>query len=171
MKNIFKLIFTIFILSGCIKYTQPKLLSLSGTYVIDKVVYDNDGNISEYNISNTGSNVPLIFPSNTGKEPFDTIFINGTKCSFDYQLFFYNQDPTVVQGSSWTKQCDYDVKNQTVNYLGDLILYLENYSKPMRFRIIEDGLEYLILRQESSWPYGSSGPEVSLTYHLTRTGP
>jgi hypothetical protein len=44
MKSIFYLFFVGFSLSSCVKYTQPKLLSLSGEYRIDKITYEKTDN-------------------------------------------------------------------------------------------------------------------------------
>ena len=44
MKTVFCLFSIIFILSSCFKYSQPKLLSLSGEYRIDKITYEKTDN-------------------------------------------------------------------------------------------------------------------------------
>jgi len=39
------------------------------------------------------------------------------------------------------------------------------------WKIIDDGLESLVLRTQNSWYSGSSGPSESITIYLTRVGP
>ena len=46
MKNILSIVISLFVLTSCIQYAEPKLLSLSGEYVIDKIVYEDRDNDS-----------------------------------------------------------------------------------------------------------------------------
>ena len=49
MKNFIYLVLSLVILSSCVKYTQPKLLSLSGEYRIDKITYEQIDNTQNPN--------------------------------------------------------------------------------------------------------------------------
>jgi hypothetical protein len=169
MKNIIKLLLTILLLSSCVKYTQPKLLSLSGTYVVDKITY-----LKIDNSDTTGFQVYYpgdMYVNPNIYNPFDTLKVGETKFSMDYQLFFYNPVETATGSTYWKDKCDYDVQNETNNFLGYLILYPDNYNKKIVFSIIDDGLESLVIRQTGHWAFGSSGPDESITIYLTRTGP
>ena len=44
MKQIIVFLILILSLTSCIKYTQPKLLSLSGDYRVDKITYEEVDN-------------------------------------------------------------------------------------------------------------------------------
>jgi hypothetical protein len=40
-----------------------------------------------------------------------------------------------------------------------------------RWKILDDGLESLVIRTTGQWSFGNAGPNVSLTYYMTRVGP
>lgn len=51
MKSIICLFLVGFLLGSCVKYTQPKLLSLSGEYRFDKITYEKVDNTDESEIT------------------------------------------------------------------------------------------------------------------------
>ena len=77
MKNIFKLFILLISLTSCIKYTQPKLLSLSGEYRIDKITYEKIDNTdtSDYMVFYPGD----LYVNPNDVTPFDTIKVGFTK--------------------------------------------------------------------------------------------
>jgi hypothetical protein len=167
MKTIFKLLIVLISLSSCIKYTQPKLLSLSGEYRIDKITYEKIDNTdtSDYMVFYPGD----MYVNQNEQNPFDTIYVGFTKMAFDYQMFFYNPTLTPSGSTHWANKCGYSVRNQTNNYLGNLIIDINGTRRV--FNIIDDGLETLVLRSSGQWSYGSSGPDESITIFMTRVGP
>ena len=167
MKQIIVFLIGFLFLASCQKYTQPKLLSLSGEYRIDKVTYEQTDNTdtSAYMVFYPGD----MYVNPNDLDPFDTIRVGFSKVAFDYQLFFYN--PTLNQDGSttWGNDCSYSVKHESNSYLGTLVLHINGSAKV--FQIIEDGLEVIVLRSTGQWTFGSSGPNSSITLFLTRVGP
>jgi hypothetical protein len=167
MKIIFKLFILLILLNSCVKYTQPKLLSLSGEYRIDKITYEKIDNTdtSDYMVFYPGD----LYVNPNEISPFDTINVGFTKVAFDYQLFFYNPVLTPSGSTYWQNKCSYGVRNSSNSYLGNLVLDINGTRRV--FQIIEDGLESIVLRSSGQWAYGSSGPNESITMFLTRVGP
>lgn len=167
MKTIFKLLIILISLSSCVKYTQPKLLSLSGEYRIDKITYEKIDNTdtSDYMVFYPGD----LYVNPNDITPFDTINVGFTKMAFDYQMFFYNPTLTPSGSTNWANKCGYSVRNSSNSFLGNLILEINGSRKV--FQIIDDGLECLVLRSTGNWGYGSSGPDESITIFMTRVGP
>jgi hypothetical protein len=167
MKNLFVFFAFIFSLTSCVKYTQPKLLSLSGEYRIDKITYEK--------IDNSGSSDNMVYyPGDmyvnpNELNPFDTINVGFTKVAFDYQMFYYNPTLSPDGSTDWGNECFYSVKNETNNFLGNLVIEINGTVRV--FQIIDDGMETLVLRSSGQWAYGSSGADESITLFLTRVGP
>jgi len=167
MRKLFVVFLMFLSLTSCIKYTQPKLLSLSGEYRVDKITYEKIDNTdtSDYMVFYPGD----IYVNPNELNPFDSIQVGFTRFAFDYQVFFYN--PTYLQsgGTYWKNECFYSVKNETNNYLGNLVLDINGTRRV--FQIIDDGLETLVLRSSGQWASGSAGANESITIFLTRVGP
>jgi len=167
MKNIFKLLIILISLSSCVKYTQPKLLSLSGEYRIDKITYEQT--------DNTASPQSMVFyPGDmyinpNDNSPFDTIAVGFFKLHMDYVIMRFSPNPMPDGSTYWGKEYFYNVVGETNSRLGNLIVEYEGTRKV--FNIIEDGAETLVLRSTGQWAYGSSGPNESITLFLTRVGP
>ena len=168
MKQIFVfLTLVILILSSCTKYTQPKLLSLSGEYVVDKITYGQVDNTNDPNNMVFYPGDLYVNPNDT--HPFDTIAVGFYKIHLDYTVASFSPSPNSDGSTSWSEQYLYDVYNQTNTYLGDLSIRMNGSVRT--FSIIEDGLENLVLRSKGQWAFGSSGPNESITLYLTRIGP
>lgn len=167
MKQIIVFLISFFFLSSCIKYTQPKLLSLSGEYRIDKITYEKIDNTdtSDYMVFYPGD----MYINPNDSNPFDTIQVGFSKVAFDYQMFFYNPTLNLDGSTYWGNKCGYSVKNQSNSYLGTLVIDINGSRKV--FQIIEDNLESLVLRSTGQWAYGSAGSNESITMFLTRVGP
>jgi hypothetical protein len=167
MKQIIVFLMSFLFLVSCQKYTQPKLLSLSGEYRIDKITYEKIDNTdtADYMIFYPGD--MYINPNDVN--PFDTIQVGFSKMAFDYQMFFYNPTLNPDGSTSWGDECSYSVKNESNSYLGTLVININGSAKV--FQIIDDGLETLVLRSTGQWAYGSSGSNESITMLLTRVGP
>ena len=167
MKHLLAFFILFSFLTSCEKYTQPKLLDLSGEYRIDKITYEK--------IDNTDTSAFMVFYpgdlySNPNEfSPFDTISVGFTKMAFDYDLFYYSPTFNPDGSTSWGKKCSYCVRNETNSYLGDLEIMINGTKRV--FSIVDDGLESLVIRSKGQWSYGSSGPEQSITFFMTRVGP
>jgi len=158
------------ILTSCYKqYSQPKTLSLSGEYIIDKITYSN--------IENSNPNEQVyysgdIFINPNESFPMDSIAIGFTRWHLDYSVISFN--PNILPSGKviWGDRYVYSVINHYTNYdLGYIDITMDNGGRRI-FKIIDDGVENLVLRTTNNWgSYGSSGPAQSATIYLTRIGP
>lgn len=168
MKRIFVLLtLVILVLTSCTKYSQPKLLSLSGEYIVDKITYGQIDNT-------TNPNNMVFYPGDlyvnpNDSYPFDSIAVGFYRMHLDYTVASFSPTQNPDGSTSWGKQYLYDVYNQTNTYLGDLSITIDGSVRI--FSIIEDGLENLVLRSKGHWASGSSGSDESITLYLTRVGP
>lgn len=164
------LISSLFILTSCLKqYSQPKTLSLSGEYIVDKVTYSN--------IENSQPNETVLYSGNiyvnpNESFPMDSIAVGFTRWHFDYVAVAFNPQVLPTGTVIWGKKYFYSVINHYTNYdLGYIDITLDNGSRRI-FKIIDDGTENLVLRTTNQWgTYGASGPAESTTLYLTRIGP
>jgi hypothetical protein len=167
-----KLIFIslLFLLSSCYKqYSQPKTLSLSGEYIIDKVTYSV--------IENSTPDDKVFYPGNVfinpnESFPMDSIKIGFTRWHFDYAIASFNPQILPTGTVIWGNRYVYSVRNHYTNYdLGYIDINMDNGSRRI-FKIIDDGVENLVLRTTNNWGgYGASGEAESVTLYLTRIGP
>ena len=169
MKSIFYLISSIFILTSCLKYAEPKLLSLSGEYRIDKITYEKTDNtdtlVFETYLYGTYTNDSEI-------DVLDTIIIGATALHLDYSMIRFKPIANQDGSKTWTKEYYYYVHGPYSIYdLGYLEFNHEQGKPPVRWKILDDGLESLVIRTPGQWPFGNAGPHVSLTYYMTRVGP
>lgn len=167
MKTVFCLFSIIFILSSCFKYSQPKLLSLSGEYRIDKITYEKTDNTDtlQFDVILDGM---YVNPSEI--DVLDTIIIGLTSLHMDYSTIRFKPIPNQDGSKTWTKEYFYYVHGPYSIYdLGYLEFDCDGTNR--RWKIIDDGLESLVVRTTGQWTYGNAGPHVSLTYYMTRVGP
>jgi hypothetical protein len=153
-------------LSSCIKYGEPPSLSLSGEYRIDKITYESMGNDPINMVFYPGE--LYVNPSETA--PMDTIEVGFTRIAFDYSTIYMNPVEHSNGITSWTTEYEYFVHGQYgPNELG----YIQfDYNGTRRtWKIIDDGMESLVLRTSGSYDYGNAGPMESTTIFLTRVGP
>jgi hypothetical protein len=171
MKSIFYLFFVGFALSSCVKYTQPKLLSLSGEYRIDKVTEeetDNSGNPKYTIYDNPDPDSSYINSSEV--DVLDTIQLFYTSIHLDYSMIRFKPIANVDGSKTWTKEYYYYVHGPYSIYdLGYLEFDCDGTNR--RWKILDDGLESLVVRTTGQWEFGNAGPHVSITYHMTRVGP
>ena len=167
MKTIFKLFILLISLSSWVKYTQPKLLSLSGEYRIDKITFEQTDNSSSPQSMVFYPGDLYVNPNDIS--PFDSIPVGFFKLHMDYVQIRFSPNPMPDGSTVWNKAYFYNVVGETNTALGNLIIEFEGTRKV--FHIIEDGAETLILRSTGQWAYGSSGPNESITLFLTRVGP
>jgi hypothetical protein len=167
MKTVISLFSIIFILSSCFKYSQPKLLSLSGEYRIDKITYEKTDNTDtlQFDVILDGM---YVNPSEI--DVLDTIIIGFTSLHMDYSAIRFKPIANQDGSKTWTKEYFYYVHGPYSVYdLG--YLEFDCVGTNRRWKIIDDGLESLVVRTTGQWTYGNAGPHVSLTYYMTRVGP
>lgn len=164
MKYLFVLILFV-VLSSCYKYEQPPLLSLSGEYVIDKITYKN----------NQTGEVAILYPGDvfinySEINEMDSINVGLTEIHLDYSVISFNPTINDTGGKIWSSQTFYETFGQrNTNDFG----YLKfNYSGTTRiYKIIDDGVESLVLRNTGQYSGSSSATKEDITYFLTRVGP
>jgi hypothetical protein len=168
MKNLFILISPFLLFSSCIKYGQPKLLSLSGEYRVDKITYeeiDNSGNPSQV----------VYLPGDWCINPaeidvLDSIDVGFFKMHLDYSMIRFQPIPTGSGSSYWSVQYPYHVSGQYSSYdLGYINFNCDGTRRYWKF--IDDGVESLTIRTSGQWVNGNSGSNESFTLHMTRVGP
>lgn len=154
------------ILSSCVKYAEPKSLSLSGEYVIDKIVYDNRDNDNLDYVYYPGD--LYVNPSET--LPLDTIEVGLTRIAMDYSTIYMNPVDYANGSTVWTEQYFYFVHGQYSAY--DLGYIQFDYQGTRRtWKIVDDGMESLVLRTSGSYDNGANSSGESTTMYLTRVGP
>ena len=167
MKNLILVILSVLTLTSCVKYGEPVSLSLSGEYVIDKIVYENRDNSSLNQVIYPGSD--YVNPSETA--PLDSISVGQTRIALDYSVIYFNPTDDPSTGTTtWGKKFTYYVSGH--NSLYDLGYIKFDYDGTRRvWKIIDDGVESLVIRTSGSYDYGSNGSGETTTMYLTRVGP
>jgi hypothetical protein len=167
MKTIFGLFSLIFLLSSCVKYAQPKLLSLSGEYRIDKITYEKTDNTDTLEFE---TYLDGMYINNSEVDVLDTIVIGATALHMDYSMIRFKPVGNQDGSKTWTKEYYYYVHGPyTVYDLGYMEFDCDGTNR--RWKILDDGLESLVVRTTGQWSSGNAGPHVSLTYYMTRVGP
>lgn len=158
MKNLFWCI-PILVLSSCLKYEEPTLLSLNGEYVIDKIIYHTNKD-EQFDIGETYINPLEVLP-------MDTIYVGETRWHFDYSVISFSPKLNSDGTTSWLEQCFYQISWHYTTYdLG----YLEFTCRERRrvFKILEDNTESIVLRSTNG-VFGNNSEY--LTLYLNRIGP
>lgn len=166
MKNIILLITSIVLLSSCIKYAEPQLLSLSGEYRFDKITYENRDDQSQNQVFYPGD--LYVNPSETN--PLDSIFVGFTEMSMDYSVIYFDPTNNPNGTTTWGKKFTYYIQgHHNINDLGYIVF---DYDGTRRiWKIIDDGQESLVIRTSGSYDSGSNSSGETTTMFLTRVGP
>ena len=98
MKIIFKLFILLISLSSCVKYTQPKLLSLSSEYRVDKITYEQTDNSSSPQSMVFYPGDLYVNPNDIS--PFDSIPVGFFKLHMDYVQIRFSPNPMPWENSS-----------------------------------------------------------------------
>lgn len=167
MKNIFLILVSFFVLSSCLKYEEPQLLSLSGEYRIDKITYENRDDQSQNVVFYPGD--LYVNPSETN--PLDSINVGFTRIAMDYSVIYFDPTDNPTSGSTtWGKKFTYYVQGHRNLY--DLGYIVFDYDGTRRvWKIIDDGVESLVIRTSGSYDNGSNSSGETTTMFLTRVGP
>ena len=165
MKRLVFILAIIPFITSCLKYSEPKSLSLSGEYVIDKITYqETDGNSSPQDSTYlTGS----IYRDSTEIPSLDTIIVGTTKLHMDYSIIRFNPTQNQFGGTNWNTEYFYFVHGQRTAYdLGNITFNCEGTSRI--WKILDDSNESLTVRTSGQWV---NGTRKSVVYSLTRIGP
>ncbi len=168
MRNIFFIFIISSILTSCYRYDQPPLVSLSGEYIIDKIVV----NVTEG--PNTGLDTTYLpgetFINDNDSFPLNKIDVGYTKWHFDYSVVSFS--PYVNQSGQveWSEQYFYSlVPSYTPYDFGYIDINL--MERRLILKIIDDSAESITFRTTGQWMFLNVWEESSITLHLTRIGP
>ena len=104
------------------------------------------------------------------KFPLDTVKVGFTPIHIDYSMIRFKPILNPDGSKDWTKQYTYYVHGHN-NIYDNGYMKFDCDGTNRVWKIIDDGLESLVLRTQNSWYSGSSGPSESVTLYLTRVGP
>jgi hypothetical protein len=168
MKNIFFTFFISCILISCYRYEESTLVSLSGEYIIDKIVVNinegpNSGNDTTYLPGD-------IFINENDTFPLETINVGQTKWHFDYSVVSFLPYVNQAGQTEWSEQFFYSLIPSYTQYdLGYVDINL--LSRRLVLKIVDDSAESLTFRTTGQWVFPNLWEESSMTLHMTRVGP
>jgi hypothetical protein len=111
-----------------------------------------------------------MYINNSEIDVLDTIIVGGTALHLDYSMIRFKPIANQDGSKTWTKEYYYYVHGPFSIYdLGYLEFDCDGTNR--RWKILDDGLESLVVRTTGQWSSGNAGPHVSLTYYMTRVGP
>ena len=165
MKRLVFIIAIIPFITSCLKYSEPKSLSLSGEYVIDKITYqETDGEPSPQDSTYlTGS----VYYNDTEIPPLDTIIVGETKLHMDYSIIRFDPTPNQFGCTDWSTEYYYFVHGQHTSYdLGNIVFDCDGTRRV--WKVVDDSDESLTVRTSGQWV---DGTRKSVVLSLTRIGP
>jgi hypothetical protein len=165
MKRLVFILAIIPFITSCLKYSEPKSLSLSGEYVIDKITYqETDGDPSPQDSTYlTGS----VYYDDTDIPSLDTIIVGDTKLHMDYSIIRFDPTQNQFGGTNWNTEYFYFVHGQRTAYdLGNIVFDCEGTRRI--WKILDDSNESLTVRTSGQWV---DGTRKSVVLSLTRIGP
>jgi hypothetical protein len=165
MRKLFFILSIIPFITSCLKYSQPKSLSLSGEYVIDKITYqETDGTPSPQDSTYlTGS----VYYDNSEIPSLDTIIVGGTKLHMDYSIIRFDPTQNQFGGTNWNTEYFYFVHGQRTAYdLGNIKFNCDGTVRI--WKILDDSDESLTIRTSGYW---DNTGRKSVVLSLTRIGP
>ena len=166
MKKILISFISLIIMTSCVKYAQPPLLSLSGEYRIDKITYENRDNSSLNQVFYPGD----LYVNESETKPIDSISVGFTRLALDYSIIYFNPVDLPSGGTTWSKKYTYYTHGQRSVYDYGYIVF--NYDGTRRvWKILDDGVESLAIRTSGSYDFGSNSSGETTTMFLTRVGP
>ena len=166
MKKILISFISLVLITSCVKYAQPPLLSLSGEYRIDKITYENRDNSSLNQVFYPGD----LYVNESETKPIDSISVGFTRLALDYSIIYFNPVDLPSGGTTWSKKYTYYTHGQRSVYDYGYIVF--NYDGTRRvWKILDDGVESLAIRSSGSSDFGSNSSGETTTMFLTRVGP
>ena len=166
MKKILISFISLVLITSCVKYAQPPLLSLSGEYRIDKITYENRDNSSLNQVFYPGD----LYVNESETKPIDSISVGFTRLALDYSIIYFNPVDLPSGGTTWIKKYTYYTHGQRSVYDYGYIVF--NYDGTRRvWKILDDGVESLAIRTSGSYDFGSNSSGETTTMFLTRVGP
>lgn len=168
MKNLFFIFVFSNVLISCYRYEEPSLVSLSGEYIVDKIIV----NITEG--PNSGSDTTYlpgdVFINENDTFPLNYIEVGHTKWHFDYSVVSFQPSVNLNGQTEWSKQFFYSLIPAYNQYdLGYIDINL--MERRLVLKIVDDSSESLTFRTTGQWIFPHIWQQSSMTIHLTRVGP
>jgi hypothetical protein len=166
MKKILYILSVLVLLTSCVKYAQPPLLSLSGEYRIDKITYENRDNDDLNQVFYPGD----LYVNESETKPLDSISVGFTRMALDYSVIYFDPVDSPSGTTTWNKKFTYYTHGQRTVYDYGYIVF--DYDGTRRvWKILDDQAESLVIRTSGSYDIGSSSSGETTTMFLTRVGP
>lgn len=166
MKKILFIFSILLLLTSCVKYTQPPLLSLSGEYRIDKITYENRDNDTLNQVFYPGD----LYVNESETKPIDSIEVGFTRMALDYSVIYFDPVDSPSGTTTWNKKYTYYTHGQRTVYDYGYIVF--DYDGTRRvWKILDDQAESLVIRTSGSYDFSSSSSGETTTMYLTRVGP
>jgi hypothetical protein len=166
MKKILHILSVLVLLTSCVKYAQPPLLSLSGEYRIDKITYENRDNDDLNQVFYPGD----LYVNESETKPLDSISVGFTRMALDYSVIYFDPVDSPSGTTTWNKKFTYYTHGQRSVYEYGYIVF--DYDGTRRiWKILDDQAESLVIRTSGSYDFGSSSSGETTTMFLTRVGP
>ena len=168
MKNIFFILSISTLFISCVKYEEPTLVSLSGEYIIDKIVVNiiEGPNSGEDTIYLPGD----VFVNENDTFPLNYIEVGQTKWHFDYSVVSFLPQVNMVGETEWAYQYFYSLVPAYNQYdLGYIDINLMD--RKLILKVVDDSAESLTFRTTGQWVFPNIWEESSMTLHMTRVGP
>lgn len=166
MKKILYILSVLVLLTSCVKYSQPPLLSLSGEYRIDKITYENRDNDDLNQVFYPGD----LYVNESETKPLDSISVGFTRMALDYSVIYFDPVDSPSGTTTWNKKFTYYTHGQRTVYDYGYIVF--DYDGTRRvWKILDDQAESLVIRTSGSYDIGSSSSGETTTMFLTRVGP
>jgi len=153
---------------SCVKYEEPTLVSLSGEYIIDKIVVNitegpNSGNDTIYLPGD-------VFINENDTFPLNYIEVGQTKWHFDYSVVSFAPYVNQAGQTEWSEQFFYSLVPAYNQYdLGYIDINLMD--RKLILKVVDDSAESLTFRTTGQWIFPHIWEQSSMTLHLTRIGP
>jgi hypothetical protein len=168
MRNIFLIFIISSLLVSCYRYEEPTLVSLSGEYIVDKIVV----NVTEG--PNTGLDTTYlpgdVFINENDTFPLNQIDVGYTKWHFDYSVVSFLPYVNPAGQVEWSEQYFYSLIPSYTQYdLGYVDINM--MKRRLVLKIVDDSAESLTFRTTGQWLFFNVWEESSITLQLTRVGP
>jgi hypothetical protein len=166
MKKILFIFSILLLLTSCVKYAQPPLLSLSGEYRIDKITYENRDNDTLNQVFYPGD----LYVNESETKPIDSIEVGFTRMALDYSVIYFDPVDSPSGTTTWNKKFTYYTHGQRTVYDYGYIVF--DYDGTRRiWKILDDQAESLVIRTSGSYDIGPNSSGETTTMFLTRVGP
>ncbi len=167
--------FPFLILISCQKYEQPSEPKLSGTWRIDKVIYQRiNANDTLYKLLYF---IGDQYIAQNEDSPLDSISVGFTEFAMDYSSIYFNSAPSFGGSIKWKNIYLYSISGVNFSCPGFISFQTEKGKKV--WKVVYSDFETAIIQLRGPWDPNSFGlyqNQTATNYddvqiHITRTGP